>query len=136
MHDCMAHLRKIQQSQQSGPIWYPMERWGGAGVAVVVRHTPASGAMCTRALVAKIPVLKGLVRVFKTGFFNETFFGNILLLSEVLMICKLGRSDMFEEDNGSQKIDHLTSPDIGVVPNSDSILVAPLATFRKYTRRL
>ena len=32
------------------------------------------------------------------------------MLSEVLMICKLGRSDMFEEYNGSQKIDSLMSP--------------------------
>ena len=78
-------------------------------MALVVRHTPTSGAMCTRALVAKNPVLKGLVRVFKKVF-SKRCFGNILLLSEVLMICKLGRSDMFEEYNGSQKIDSLMSP--------------------------
>ena len=47
---------------------------------------------------------------FQKGFFNQMFFDNILLLSEVLTICKLGRSDMFEEYNGSQKIDTLMSP--------------------------
>ena len=51
-----------------------MERWGGGGVAVVVQHTPTSGAMCTRALVAKNQVLKGLVRVFKTFFQPKVFW--------------------------------------------------------------
>ena len=58
----------------------------------------------------KISGFEGSSAGCEKGFFNQKFFGNILLLSEVLMICKLGRSDMFEEYNGSQKIDSLMSP--------------------------
>ena len=85
-----------------------MERWGGAGVADVVRHTPTSGAMW--ALVAKKSGFEGSSAGFQKGFYDQKCFGNILLLSDVLMICKMGRSDMFEEYNGSQKIDTLMSP--------------------------